>query len=103
MDFSIDNSWNDNEIIMNLNFKPNKIFLKFECIADYGEKIERYIAIDDTHKSFSEYFYFDAYRRTRIEIQIMKYTETTMTFRTSETWGDSYNYQLKVTKWIVIG
>lgn len=104
VNFPIDKStFDDNNIFMNLEFKPSKIFLKFENSNTSGAKTERYKVIDDTNiTSFYEYFYFSASERTRIFFSVKEYTKTTLKFRTYEDWGDAYRHQLKITKWIAV-
>ena len=104
VNFSINRSTNaDNSIFMNLEFKPSKIFLKFENIGTLGAETERYKAIDDTNiTSFYEYFYFGVSERTRVFFSVKEYTKTTLKFRAYEDWGDGYSHQLKITKWIAV-
>lgn len=104
VNFSINRSTNaDNNIFMNLEFKPSKIFLKFENSNTSGAKTERYKVIDDTNiTTFYEYFYFGVSERTRIFFSVKEYTKTTLKFRAYEDWGDSYSHQLKITKWIAV-
>lgn len=103
VNFSINRSTNaDNNIFMNLEFKPSKIFLKFEYSDTTGAKTERYKVIENTNATFYEYFYFGAYERTRIFFSVKEYTKATLKFRTYEDWGDEYSHQLKITKWIAV-